>query len=139
MKFVLVNDRAPRAPSRCAYRSSSIGIGYLRKLPSKMRYCDYACYRGEIVPVVSLRSMADLNARPIVFALSNSTSSRNARPRKNTSIQVGDHFSHVEVHLSRCGSMAKCSYRVRETTLIFSQESGVQLQAVRGALQMRCS
>jgi hypothetical protein len=65
MKFVLVNDRAPRAPSRCAYCSRSIGMGYLRDHRSKMPYCDYACYREEIIPVVSLAG-AGIDSLPMM-------------------------------------------------------------------------
>ena len=50
MKFVFVNDRALRAPSRCAYCSTSIGISYLRDLSSKRLYCDYKCHVRAAVP-----------------------------------------------------------------------------------------
>ena len=50
MKFVFVNDRAPRAPSTCAHCSTSIGIRYLRDLSSKRLYCDRKCYLSAAVP-----------------------------------------------------------------------------------------
>jgi hypothetical protein len=50
MKFLIVSGRAPRAPSTCAHCSTSIGISYLRDLPSKRLYCDYKCYLGAAVP-----------------------------------------------------------------------------------------
>jgi hypothetical protein len=50
MKFVFVNDRAPRAPSTCACCSKSMGMSYLRDLSSKRLYCDHKCYRGGVVP-----------------------------------------------------------------------------------------
>jgi hypothetical protein len=50
MRFLFVSDRAPRAPSTCAHCSTSIGISYLRDLPSKRLYCDYACYLKAAVP-----------------------------------------------------------------------------------------
>ena len=55
MKFVLVNDGAPRAPSTCAHYSTSIGTSYLRDLSSKLPYCDYECYlRHKLVPMMPL-------------------------------------------------------------------------------------
>jgi hypothetical protein len=50
MKFVFVNDRAPRAPSICTHCSTSIGIRYLRDLSSKRLYCDRKCYLSAAVP-----------------------------------------------------------------------------------------
>jgi hypothetical protein len=50
MKFVFVNDRAPRAPSACAHCSTLIGTSYLRDLASKKLYCDAKCYFGATPP-----------------------------------------------------------------------------------------
>jgi hypothetical protein len=50
MKFVFVNDRAPRAPSTCAHCSTSIARSYLRDLSSKTLYCDRKCYLSATVP-----------------------------------------------------------------------------------------
>jgi hypothetical protein len=51
MTFLFVSDRAPRVPSACAHCSTSIRISYLRDLPSKRLYCDYACYLRAVVPI----------------------------------------------------------------------------------------
>jgi len=50
MKFLIVSGRTPCAPSTCAHCLTSIGISYLRDLPSKRLYCDYECYPGAAVP-----------------------------------------------------------------------------------------
>jgi hypothetical protein len=50
MRFVFVNDRAPRASSTCAYCLKTMGMSYLRDLSSKRLYCDYECYLGAGVP-----------------------------------------------------------------------------------------
>jgi len=55
MKFVLVNDKAPYVPSRCAHCRTSITAGYLRDLSSRLRYCGYGCYLArkiETAPIV---------------------------------------------------------------------------------------
>ncbi len=55
MKFVLVNDKAPRHPSRCGHCHALIGARYLRDLSSKFPYCGYTCYLArkiEAAPVV---------------------------------------------------------------------------------------
>lgn len=67
MKFVLVNDKAPRLPSMCAHCRTSIGTRYLRDLSSKRPYCGYACYlvrKTESVPVV-WRFGAGIDGLPI--------------------------------------------------------------------------
>ena len=46
MNFILVNERTVRASS-CTHCSTSIGSGYLREVPSRRLYCDYACYTGK--------------------------------------------------------------------------------------------
>jgi hypothetical protein len=50
VKFVFVNDRASRAPSKCAHCSTSIAMSYLRDLSSKTLYCDRKCYLSATVP-----------------------------------------------------------------------------------------
>ncbi len=67
MKFVLVNDKRPRLPSRCAHCHALIGARYLRDLSGKLPYCGYACYlarKPEPVPVV-LRFGAGIDGLPI--------------------------------------------------------------------------
>jgi len=67
MRFVLVNDKAPRLPSKCAHCRTPIGARYLRDLSSKLPYCGYACYlvrKTEAVPVV-WRFSAGIDGLPI--------------------------------------------------------------------------
>lgn len=47
MKFVLVNDRAPRLASVCAHCGKAIETGYVRDLSSRRAYCDEVCHRGQ--------------------------------------------------------------------------------------------
>jgi hypothetical protein len=44
MKFVLVNGRAPRPQSSCAFCCQPIEGGYLRELTTRLSYCDQQCY-----------------------------------------------------------------------------------------------
>jgi len=44
MKFVLVNNMAPRKPSVCAACSQSLERSYLHDLSSSSRYCGVECY-----------------------------------------------------------------------------------------------
>jgi hypothetical protein len=44
MKFVLVNGRAPRPQSCCAFCCQPTGNGYLRELTTRLSYCDQQCY-----------------------------------------------------------------------------------------------
>jgi hypothetical protein len=44
MKFVLVNNMAPRDPSVCAECSRSLTRGYLHDLSTSKRYCGIECY-----------------------------------------------------------------------------------------------
>jgi hypothetical protein len=43
MKFVLVNDMAPRKPSVCTECSRPLERGYLRDLSASRRYCGIEC------------------------------------------------------------------------------------------------
>ena len=63
MKFVFVNDRAPRAPSTCAHCSTSIGINYLRDLSSKRLYCDPKCYLSAAVSLAGIDGLSMLGLR----------------------------------------------------------------------------
>ena len=44
MKFVLVNNMAPRNPSVCAACSRPLERGYLHDLLTSRRYCGIQCY-----------------------------------------------------------------------------------------------
>ncbi len=44
MKFVVVNNMAPRNPSVCAACSRPLERGYLHDLPTSKRYCGIECY-----------------------------------------------------------------------------------------------
>jgi hypothetical protein len=44
MKFVLVNDMAPRKPSICTECSRPLKRGYLHELSTSNRYCRVECY-----------------------------------------------------------------------------------------------
>jgi len=46
MRFVLVNGRAPRPQSSCAFCCQPIGNGYLRELATRLSYCNQQCYFG---------------------------------------------------------------------------------------------
>jgi hypothetical protein len=46
MRFVLVNDRAPRPQSSCTFCCQPIGNGYLRELTTRLSYCNQQCYFG---------------------------------------------------------------------------------------------
>ena len=49
IKFVVVNNRAPRKPSLCAACSRPPERGYLRDLSTSRRYCGMECYRRSMV------------------------------------------------------------------------------------------
>jgi hypothetical protein len=44
MRFVLVNNRAPRPRSTCAQCGAPLVAGYIRDLSSRLPYCDQGCY-----------------------------------------------------------------------------------------------
>ena len=58
MKFVLVNGRAPRTRSSCAFCCQPIGNSYLRELTTWLSYCNQQCYFGR----------SELNARALETA-----------------------------------------------------------------------
>jgi hypothetical protein len=59
MKFVLVNDMAPRRHSVCTECSRPLERGYLHDLSTSKRYCGIECYpqwmvvNGFVGPIVS--------------------------------------------------------------------------------------
>jgi hypothetical protein len=64
MRFVLVNERTVRA-STCTYCSTPIGLGYLREMPSRQVYCDYACYTGKKPRSLASRPGSNVGGLPI--------------------------------------------------------------------------
>jgi hypothetical protein len=65
MKFVLVNNMAPRNPSVCAACSRPLERGYLHDLPTSRRYCGVECH-----PLVSgfVESTATTNPFELAIA-----------------------------------------------------------------------
>jgi hypothetical protein len=65
MKFVLVNNLAPRNPSACAACSRPLERGYLHDLSTSKRYCGVECY-----PLVSgfVGSVATTNPFELAIA-----------------------------------------------------------------------
>ncbi len=58
MKFVVVNDRAPRTATVCAACARPLERGYLHDLSISRRYCGVECYP----PVSGFGSVATANA-----------------------------------------------------------------------------
>jgi hypothetical protein len=67
MKFVLVNDMAPRRTSICTACSRPLEQGYLNDLSTSMRYCGIECYPRWIVAGGFAGSFAPTN--PFEFAI----------------------------------------------------------------------
>jgi len=44
IKFVLVNERTPIAPSLCVMCCTPIGMGYVREPGTRFAYCSPGCY-----------------------------------------------------------------------------------------------
>ena len=44
IRFVLVNERTPIAPSLCAMCCTPIGRGYVREFGTRVAYCSPPCY-----------------------------------------------------------------------------------------------
>jgi hypothetical protein len=45
-RFVLVNDRVPRADAHCALCCRKIDNGYVRETQTRLLYCDTQCFAG---------------------------------------------------------------------------------------------
>jgi hypothetical protein len=45
-RFVLVNDRVPRADAHCALCCRKIDKGYVRESQTRLLYCDTQCFAG---------------------------------------------------------------------------------------------
>jgi len=48
MTFVVVSDRRPKTPSRCALCCEKIEGGYVRERGTRLLYCDHTCYEGHV-------------------------------------------------------------------------------------------
>jgi hypothetical protein len=58
IRFVLVNNRVPRADEHCALCGGLIEKGYVRDSQTRLIYCDTQCFSGwahEAAPVVKNR------------------------------------------------------------------------------------
>ena len=44
IRFVLVNERSPRAETCCAVCCTKIGRGYVRDAQTRLLYCDARCF-----------------------------------------------------------------------------------------------
>ena len=67
MKFVVVNNMAPRNPSVCAACSRPLQRGYLHDLSTSKRYCGIACYPQPMGMSGSVESIASTS--PFEFAI----------------------------------------------------------------------
>jgi hypothetical protein len=67
MKFVVVNNMAPRNPSVCAECSRPLERGYLHDLSTSRRYCGIGCYPQWMVVSGLVGSTAPTN--PFEFAI----------------------------------------------------------------------
>jgi hypothetical protein len=61
MKFVLVNNMAPRDPSVCAACSRPLERDYLHDLSTSKRFCGVECYHRRMVVSGSVGSVAPTN------------------------------------------------------------------------------
>src|ERR1700761_2997271 len=61
MKFVVVNDMAPRKPSVCAVCSRPLESGYLHDLSTSRRYCGIECHGQLIVMSEFIGSIGPTN------------------------------------------------------------------------------
>src|SRR3954463_6373724 len=82
MKFVLVNDMAPRKPSVCTDCSRPLERGYLHDLSTSKRYCGIECYPqwmmasgfvGSIGPRLHSNSLSPGRSLPLTSRLRCST------------------------------------------------------------------
>ena len=68
MKFVLVNDMAPRRPSVCTECSRPLERGYLHDLSTSKRYCGIGCYPQSILVSGFVGSTAPANPFELAIA-----------------------------------------------------------------------
>ena len=50
-RFVLVNDRVPRANADCALCCRKIKKGYVRESQTRLLYCDMQCFAGHPIAI----------------------------------------------------------------------------------------
>ncbi|MDB5553469.1 MAG: hypothetical protein JWL86_3453 [Rhizobium sp.] len=67
MKFVLVNDMAPRRASICTECSQPLENGYLRDLSTSRRYCCIGCYPRWMVVGGFIGSAATIDPFELAF------------------------------------------------------------------------
>jgi hypothetical protein len=68
MKFVLVNDIAPRGTAICRACSRPLGQGYLHDLSTSRRYCGIACYPRWMVVGEFVGSFSPTDLFELAFA-----------------------------------------------------------------------
>jgi hypothetical protein len=68
MKFVVVNNMAPRRPSVCAECSRPLERGYLHDLSTSKRYCGIECYPQSMVVSGFVGSSAPTNPFELAVA-----------------------------------------------------------------------
>jgi len=44
LRFIVVNDRTPRADAHCAFCCTKIGGSYVREIGTKFCYCSRGCF-----------------------------------------------------------------------------------------------
>jgi hypothetical protein len=57
-RFVIINDRIPRAEGHCALCGGIIEKGYVRDAQTRLTYCDTKCLpsEGSVIPSVKNRA-----------------------------------------------------------------------------------
>jgi hypothetical protein len=68
MKFILVNNMAPRNPSVCAACSRPLERGYLHDLSTSKRYCGIECFPQWMVVSGFVESIAPANPFEVAVA-----------------------------------------------------------------------
>jgi hypothetical protein len=68
MKFVVVNNMAPRNPPVCTERSRPLERGYLHDLSTSKRYCGIECYPKWMVVSGFVGSIAPTNPFELAIA-----------------------------------------------------------------------
>jgi hypothetical protein len=68
MKFVLVNNRAPRNPTVCAECSVPLQRGYLHDLSTSKRYCGLGCHPRRTAMAGFVRPVAPTNPFELAIA-----------------------------------------------------------------------
>ena len=55
IRFVVVNNRVPRADTLCALCGTKIKKAYVHELQTRFLYCDAQCYQKMMVPARARR------------------------------------------------------------------------------------